>query len=77
MSYSAIPFSRGSSGPRDRTQVSCIAGRFFTVWATREALLPPKWAQSIRKLYNTQKQMNYLQISIWDVKNVLNKKLMN
>ena len=29
-----IPFSRGSSQPRDRTQVSCIAGRFFTVWAT-------------------------------------------
>ena len=27
----AIPFSRGSSQPRDRTQVSCIAGRFFTV----------------------------------------------
>ena len=26
-----------SSQPRDRTQVSCIAGRFFTVWATREA----------------------------------------
>ena len=25
----AIPFSRGSSQPRDRTQVSCIAGRFF------------------------------------------------
>ena len=34
----AIPFSRGSSRPRDWTQVSCIAGRFFTVWATREAL---------------------------------------
>ena len=34
----AIPFSRGSSWPRDWTQVSCIAGRFFTVWATREAL---------------------------------------
>ena len=29
-------FSRGSSRPRDRTQISCIAGRFFTVWATRE-----------------------------------------
>ena len=28
----AIPFSRGSSRPRDGTQVSCIAGRFFTVW---------------------------------------------
>ena len=33
----AIPFSRGSSQPRDRTQVSYIAGRFFTIWATREA----------------------------------------
>ena len=32
-----FPFSRGSSQPRDRTQVSCIAGRFFTSWATREA----------------------------------------
>ena len=31
----AIPFSRGSSWLRDRTQVSCTAGRFFTVWATR------------------------------------------
>ena len=26
-----IPFSRGSSLPRDQTRVSCIAGRFFTV----------------------------------------------
>ena len=33
----AFPFSRGSSQPRDRTQVSCIAGKFFTSWATREA----------------------------------------
>ena len=32
----AIPFSRGSSWSRDRTQVSCLAGIFFTVWATRE-----------------------------------------
>ena len=29
----AISFSRGSSWPRDQTQVSCIAGRFFTIWA--------------------------------------------
>ena len=29
----AIPFSQGSSWPRDLTQVSCIAGRFFTIWA--------------------------------------------
>ena len=31
-----MPSSRGSSQPKDRTQVSLIAGRFFTVWATRE-----------------------------------------
>ena len=30
----AFPFSRGYSWPRDRTQVSHIAGRFFTSWAT-------------------------------------------
>ena len=33
----AFPFSRGSSSPRDRTWVSGIADRFFTIWATREA----------------------------------------
>ena len=32
-----VPTSKRSSQSRDRTQVSCIAGRFFTVWATREA----------------------------------------
>ena len=33
----AIPFSRVSSQSRDWTWVSHIAGRFFTIWATREA----------------------------------------
>ena len=33
----AIPFFWGSSHFRDQTQVSCIAGRFFTIWATIEA----------------------------------------
>ena len=37
LEWVAIPFSRGSSEPRDLTQVSHIAGRFFTSWATREA----------------------------------------
>ena len=32
----AISFSRGSSWPRDRTQVSRTVGRHFTVWATRK-----------------------------------------
>ena len=34
----AISFSRGSSRLRDWTQLSCIAGRFFTIWATRKLL---------------------------------------
>ena len=36
LEWVAIPLSRGSSWPRDRTQVSCIVGRFFTVWAIRD-----------------------------------------
>ena len=41
-----ISFSRGSSWPRNWTQISCIAGRFFIDWATREApevKLKVKW----------------------------------
>ena len=36
LEWVAIPVSRGSSRPRDWTQVFCTAGRFFTIWATRE-----------------------------------------
>ena len=39
LEWVAISFSRESSQPRDRTQISRIAGRHFTVWATREVLL--------------------------------------
>ena len=38
LEWVAISFSSGSSRPRDRTHVSHIAGRRFTLWATREAL---------------------------------------
>ena len=37
LEWVAFPFSRGSSQPRDQTQVSRIASVFFTSWATREA----------------------------------------
>ena len=37
LAWVAFPFSRASSQPRDQTQVSCIAGGFFTSRATREA----------------------------------------
>ena len=38
LEWVAMPFSRGSSQPRDQTRVSHIAGRLFTLWATREVL---------------------------------------
>ena len=37
LEWAATSFSKGSSRPRDRTRVSHIAGRRFTVWATRES----------------------------------------
>ena len=43
LKWIAIPFSGGSSWPRDQAQVSCIAGRFFTIWATRDALIYPQY----------------------------------
>ena len=39
LEWVAISFSKESSRPRDQTQVSYIAGEFFTIWATREALI--------------------------------------
>ena len=37
LEWIAISFSKGYSQLRDQTRVSCITGRFFTIWATREA----------------------------------------
>ena len=37
LKWVTISFSRGSSWPRDRTYISWTAGRFLTIWATREA----------------------------------------
>ena len=41
LQWVAVSFFTGSSQPRDQTQVSHIAGGFFTSWATREALKNP------------------------------------
>ena len=38
LDWVAIPFSRGSSRLRDQTRVSCITGRFFIIWGSREAI---------------------------------------
>ena len=45
LEWVAIPVSRGSSQPRDRTWVSHIAGRCFNLSATREAYLPITFLQ--------------------------------
>ena len=45
LEWVAYPFAWGSSQPRNQTGVSCIAGRFFTSWATREA---PKGSCSVQ-----------------------------
>ena len=46
LEWVAISFSRGSFWPRDQSQVSCIAGRCFTVWAATTAAAAAKWLQS-------------------------------
>ena len=53
LEWVVIPFSRGSSWPRDWTQVSCIAGRFFISWATREVpkLLSVSSVQSLSRVW--------------------------
>ena len=38
LKWVAISFSRGSSQPRDQTQVSCNEGSFFTNWAGKPSL---------------------------------------
>ena len=39
LEWVAVPFSRGSSQPKDQTQVFCIAGGFFTSSETLEPTL--------------------------------------
>ena len=51
LEWVAISFSRGSFWPRDWTWVSCIAGRFFTYWATREAI-PIVKTLNMEEIYN-------------------------
>ena len=53
LEWVAIPFSRGSSQPKDQSRVSWIAGRCFSIWATREGqsciekwALTTKWSRS-------------------------------
>ena len=51
LEWIAIPFSKGSSWPRDWTWVFCTAGRFFTIWANREAQNNISSVQLLRRVW--------------------------
>ena len=48
LEWIAIPFSRGTSQPRDRTLVSCLAGRFFTVWTTGKSINESRFPKTMK-----------------------------
>ena len=67
LEWFALPSSRGSSQPRDWIQVSSIAGRFFTVWATREA--QEYWSGSLsflQGIFLTQ-ELNWHLLHCWRI----------
>ena len=60
-------FSRESSQPRDQTQVSRIAGGFFTIWATREAK-QETWVQSLGQEDTLEEEMaTHPRILAWEI----------
>ena len=61
----AIPFSRGSFRPRDGTQVSCIAGTFFTIWATIHPMYTFTAPQSGGPKMESQLRLFYIFLTTW------------
>ena len=54
--WGAIPFSWGSSWPRDWTWVSCTAGRFFPIWAIRDA----QWLSGTTQLFGEENPRDWI-----------------
>ena len=74
LEWVAIPFSKGSSWPRIRTWVSCIASRFFIIWATRDSSnvpLNPNLKFTCHANYNflVWRKMTFLSRKISNMKN--------
>ena len=69
LEWIAIPFSRGSSWPRDWTWVSCIAGRFFTIWAIEESPLVTKLYPTLCDLMACQAPLSigFPKLEYWSV----------
>ena len=62
LEWVSILFSRGSSQPRGWTWVSCIAGRFFTIWATREVHLVHNMVQRRSERRRKDREISSLDI---------------
>ena len=56
----AVPFSRRPSRPRDRTWVSCIAGRFFTIWVIWKRIDLWSYQTGVRRVAPSCSQMTRL-----------------
>ena len=51
LEWIVIPFFRDSSWTSDWSQVSCIAGKFFNVWATKETPIVKQYSNSMKFLF--------------------------
>ena len=73
LEWVAISFSRGSSWPRDWTQVSRIVGRRFTIWATREAhiAIPVSRRPSRPRDWTQVSRITGRGFTVWATKEVL------
>ena len=72
LEWVAFPFFRGSSQPRDRTQVSCITDRFFTTWATREAPFHPNGSINVASISDKSNSLTimWMLVIMWRPYNV-------
>ena len=73
LEWLAMPSSRVSSQPRDQTQVSCIAGRFFTIWAMNSS--NTYWVSTnVPTVSTVNKTLSFLS---WDLQTTNRQALLN
>ena len=59
LEWVAMPSTRGSSWSRDRTLVSCITGRFFTIWGTLDYLTGPNLRILTNRMFHNSVKKRY------------------
>ena len=62
LEWVAYPFSSGSAWPRNWTRVSCVAGGFFTNWATREVPWKAKSEGKMHEVWRLRKKSTHVYI---------------